>query len=257
MFNLFSGKISSVFTTAFQGLVKTIGVITQGIVDAIDHTLDIVTSLATPILDVVAKIPGLGEPVTQLVNTVTNLVDNTLDIAHLAADNLAKGDLIGAVTNIAAHTLDSATDLVGQALNDASQVVTGLSQLASPLTNGILADVPVLGDVLGSVGQTLDNLAGFVDETGSYVAGIVPGGLVAGLVLDPADTVGGVLQDVSGILTNLVGDIAPITSLVGTVPVVGTVTNGVGFVAQNTIDGIGFIGEHLEQLPPLNPLAWG
>lgn len=252
MFSLFSGKISSVFSLAFQGLTKAVGAIIETINTTVESVIDLVTEVTTPITDILTTLPVIGAPLDSVLTTTTNLVNNVTDTLGFAAEQLSTGDFLSATTNIAAHVLDTTTDTLGQTLTDASLLIQDVANLTSPITGSVLGDIPFVGDLLTAVGETANNLSGFVTETGDYVADIVPGALIAGLFFDPAGSVGGVLQDVSGTLDNLLNDLVPVTDVLSDVPVAGSLVDIVGQTAGAITDGLYNVGSLISQINPLD-----
>ena len=245
LFKLFTGKISSVLTTAFQGLVKTVGVIVESITEAVDTVVDSLQAGLAPLTNGLTQLPLIGDTVGSVLDTVNNLIDNTSSTLHNVANNLQGGTVTGVLPDL----LNDTTNLVGGVLSDASQVVQDVANLIPPSPTPL----GVVNGVLDAVGDTLDNLSGFVDQTGTYVSNIEPLGLVSGLLSDPAGTVGDTLGDVSGILNNLLGDLEPVTNVLSDLPGIGTIVDGAETVLGHTFDGVGYLGGHISQLGNLNP----
>lgn len=254
MFNLFIGKISNVFTLAFQGLTKAVGSIVEIATTAVDKVVELVTEITTPATDILKNLPIIGEPIDSLLTTTNNLLDNVSDTLHFASDQLSTGDLLSATTNIAGNVLDTTTDLIGQTLTDISTVVEDVANLTSPISGSLLGDLPLLGDLLSGVGETADNLSGFVAETGEYVADIAPGALIADLIFNPTESIGGVLQDISGTVDSLLDDLVPVTNVIEELPVVGTIVEVVGSVPGGITDGLYDLGTLIGHVDLLDPL---
>ena len=249
MFKLFTDKISSVFTTAFQGLTKLVGSIVDTVITTVDFVVDSLSEALSPVTETLTKLPVLGETIESTLTLVDHLVTNTSETVHTIADELQEGHLLAATQAIFRGTIDNATDIVGQVLVDASGTVQDIANLTSPLTHSPLGELPIIGEVLNAIGETANNLTGLIAETGVYTSDTALSQLGADLILDPIGTVGGVLQDVSGIIDNLVSDIAPITDLTNNIPVAGTVVDTVEDISKLLTDGLYTSGALLDQLP--------
>jgi hypothetical protein len=84
---------------------------------------------------------------------------------HAVSDQLLQGDLSDGIDTL----LNGTTDLVGQTLDGVSDILDSVLDTTAPLTAPLLS-LPVIGDVIASVGQTTSNLSGLISETGDYVA---------------------------------------------------------------------------------------
>ena len=252
-----NGKISSVFTLAFQGITKVVGLLTKAVITVIDQVVEIVTDITSPLTEALTQLPVIGETIETVLNVGTGLISGVSQGVHAISDDFLAGDLLGGVST----ALNGTTSLLGQSLNGVSDIVDNVLDTTAPLT-GLLTNIPVLGDVVGAVGETVGNLSGFVAETGDYVADIEPLDLVTGLLNNPVASVGGVIQDVSGTLDSLLDDLAPITTTVTTLPVVGEIVGGVGSATSLLNDGLYTLGTQLTQFKPLDlefgtPLQFG
>lgn len=248
MFKLFTGKLSSIFTTVYQGLSQAVGdtlTYVAGIVDIATSTIEEITS---PITDELAQLPIIGSSLESTLDTVNNAISDATDTIQNVGSNLSEGNLPGAVD----YLLDQATGLVGGSLNDVSEIIGEIGDIVDPITGQPLADLPILGNILTATGTTVDNASGLVNEIGDYIDAIDPVDLLSQLENAPLATVGGLVQDVSGILDNILDDVSPITDLTSDLPVVGHVVDGLGYIAQHTINGLGFLGEHISQIPTWN-----
>lgn len=249
MFSLFTGKISAVFSLALQGISKAIGFIVETVTDILDTVVETISAITSPITDALTELPLIGDTVKSVLTLESNLVSNLSDGLHQVADQLLQGALIDGVTT----AVNQITPLVGQAVKDVVDVVDNVVGLADPVTD-LLSHLPVVGDVVTAVGETTDNLLGFVAETGQYVADTEVTALVGELLTDPAATLGGVIQDVSGSLANVLEDLSPLTDAANDLPVVGDVVVKVGDLAQQVPEALYDVGTQISQIDLLNPL---
>lgn len=253
MFKLFTGKVSSVFTTLFQGISKVVGSIVETIATTVDVVSEIVTTISAPIVEKLTALPLVGDLITTTNNFVGDATSTISDSLHGTADQFINNNIAGGVQTL----LDGATTLVGDTLDHVTDLVDGATQALSPITTP-LTNAPVLGPILGNVLETADNLVGFVDETASYVSGIDATNLLSNLT-NPIATVGGIVSDVSGSLDDLLDDLAPAVGIVEQVPVLGHVVehvaDGLGYVP----DALSYLGGHLQQAPSIPEviLGWG
>lgn len=249
MFSLFSGKISGVLSMAFQGITKTVGSILKTVVETVDSLSDTLQSLTNPLTDSLTQLPIVGESIGELLDLKSNILGNVSEGLHSVADQLIANDLGAVVTS----TLEVLPTLIGDTLSDAVEVADSVLDLTTPVT-GLLNDVPVLGDLLNSVGETSANLLGFVEETGNYVSDLDLSELVGGLLSDPTASIGGVIQDASGTLDSLLNDLVPVTDLLTEIPVVGDVAAQAGQLVTNINQGIFDLGTQVSQIDLLGPL---
>ncbi len=247
MFSLFSGKISGVFTLIAQGISKVVGLITKAVITVVDEVVETLSELTAPLTEKLTALPVLGDTVSTVLDVTTGLLGDVSQGVHAISDKLIAGDLIGGVDT----ALNGTTDLVGSTLNGVSDILDSVLTTTAPLTTP-LTQLPVLGDVIGAVGQTASNLSGLVAETGDYVAGIQPLDLVGDLLNNPVASVGGVVQDVSGTLDALLDDLAPITDTAAALPLVGGVVSTVGSTLGAVNDGLYDLGSQLTQVKPLD-----
>ncbi len=243
MFGLFTGKISGVLSLVFQGISKAVGSIIETVSNVIDTVVETVGTLTNPITEQLTQLPVVGDTVD------TNVLGTLTDGLDAIANNLSQGDLLGGVNT----ALSGLTSTVGKTITDTAGVVEQVANLTSPVT-GLISGLSGLGDVLGAANQTTSNLIGFVEETGQYVGSINPTELVSSLLSDPTGSIGGVVQDVSTTLENLLNDLVPVTDLVSELPVIGDVLSQVGQTAHNINQGIYDLGTQISQINLLNPL---
>lgn len=237
-----SGKISGVFTLAVQGISKAVGLLTKAVITVIDHVVEVVAEIAAPLTDALSQLPVIGESIETVLNVGTGLVSGLSQGVHAISDELLTGDLVGGLNT----ALNGSTALLGQTVNGVSDILDSVLATTAPLT-APLAALPIIGDVVTAVSQTSTNLTGFVAETGDYIASIQPVDLVTDLLTNPIASVGGVVQDVSGSLGSLLDDLAPVTTTVSTLPVVGDVITTVGTVIGSANDGLYDLGTQLTQ----------
>ena len=252
--SLFTGKISSVFTTLFQGISKVVGTIIETVATTVDFVSEIVTTISTPIIAKLTTLPLLGDIIESTNSFVEDAVSTISDSLHGTADQFINNNLAGGVQTL----LDGATNLVGDTLNHVTDLANGATQALSPITTS-LTQLPVLGPILGNVLETTDNILGFVDETADYVSSIDATHLLSNVLSNPITTVGGVVTDVSGSLDSLLDDFAPAVGIVEQLPVLGHVVEHVGSGLGYVPDALNFIGGHLQQAPSIPEviLGWG
>lgn len=248
MFSLFTGKISSVLSLAFQGLSKLVGWVIETASDVIDTVVETVGSITTPLTEQLTQLPVVGGTVEAVLDLQSNLVGQLSDGLDAIAHDLSQGDLLGGVST----ALNGLTSTAGQAIEHTAGVVEQLVALSSPIT-GLISDLPGLGDVLDAADQTTSYLIGFVEEIGQYVGSINPTELVSGLLSDPAGSVGGVVQDASATLENLLNDLVPVTDWASELPVVGDVVTQVGETANTINQAIYDVGTQISQIDLLSP----
>lgn len=246
MFNLFSGKVSSVFSLAFQGISKALGFITKSVITVVDEIVEVVSTISAPIVDKLVGLPVIGNTIASVTDTANNLLDNLSQTVHGTADHLLNGQLETGVT----HLLGQVTPTLGGVVQDASHVVDNLLDVIAPVTQQ-LSQVPVLGNLIQAADQSLNNLTGLVDETGAYVAGVNPVDLLSSTLQNPIASVGGIVQDVSSTLDALLDDIAPLTTTLGEIPVAGGAVTLVGETVNTVNTGIFDLGSHLAAVNPL------
>ena len=242
MFGLFTGKISGVLSLVFQGISKAVGSIIETVSNVIDTVVETVGTLTNPITEQLTQLPVVGDTVDTVLDLKSNVLGNLTDGLDAIANNLSQGDLLGGVNT----ALSGLTSTVGKTIIDTAGVVEQVANLTSPVT-GLISGLSGLGDVLGAANQTTSNLIGFVEETGQYVGSINPTELVSSLLSDPTGSIGGVVQDVSTTLENLLNDLVPVTDLVSELPVIGDVLSQVGQTAHNINQGIYDLGTQISQ----------
>lgn len=244
MFSLFGGKLSSVFTMIHQGISKVIGTIVEKVADVVDTVTEIASSIVQPLTETLTDLPLLGGVVGSANDFLTDTVSNISGTLHTAADQFIASNLAGGAQTL----LDGATSLVGDTANGLRDLLADTTDALSPITDQ-LNQIPVIGNVLEAVTDTTGNLLGFVGETADYVSGIEPVPLLGDLLNNPVAAIGGVVEDLSGSLDNLLDDIAPVTDLVGNVPVVGQIVDKVVDGADLIPDALFVAGGYLQQAP--------
>ena len=243
MSTLFTGgKISGIFTLAFQGITKAVGLLTKAVITVIDQVVDIVTDITAPLTDALMQLPIVGETIGTVLNIGTGLVAELSNGVHAISDEFIAGDLLGGVST----ALNGTTSLLGQSLNGVSDILDNVLATTAPITSP-LTNLPILGDVVSAVGQTSSNLNGLIAETGDYISSIQPIDLVTSVLNNPVASVGGVIQDVSGTLDSLLDDLAPVTTTVSTLPVIGDIITTVGTVVGSANHGLYDLGTQLNQ----------
>ncbi len=249
MFSLFTGKISGVLSLAFQGISKAVGLVVETVSNVIDGVVETLGAITNPITEQLTQLPVVGDTVDAVLDLKSNILNNLGNGLDAIASDLSQGDLLGGVTT----ALNGVTSTVGQTMTDTADVLQQVSGLASPIT-GLISDLPGLEGILNAANQTTSNLIGFVAETGQYVGSINPTELVSGLLSDPTASLGGVVQDASGTLENLLNDLVPVTDVVSELPVLGDVVSQVGQTVQGINQGIYDLGTQISQIDLLNPL---
>lgn len=248
MLSLFSGKISSVFTLAFQGIAKVVGFVLETLTSVVDTVVETVNTLTAPLTETLTKLPLVGDTIHSILDLESNLVGNLSEGLHAVASDFSEGDLLGGLNT----ALNGVTATVGETLGDTSDLLGNVVGLTAPVS-GLLGSIPGLEGIIDAAGETTNNLLGFVEETGEYVAGIQPLALVNGLLSDPTASIGGVLQDTSVTLDNLLNDLVPMTDVVTALPVVGEVVHVTGSVLGSVTDGLYDVGTLLGQVDLLDP----
>lgn len=243
MFSLFSAKISSVFTLAFQGFVKAVGFVVETVSHVIDTLLDTVNLITSPITEQLTKLPVIGDSIDAVLHLESNLVNNLTGGLSTVANDLAKGDLLGGIST----ALNGVTSTVADTIVDTVNIVEGIIGLTTPIT-GLISELPLLGGILDAAGQTTSNLLGLVEETGQYVGSINPVDLVGSLISDPTSTLGGVVSDAAATIDNLLNDLLPVTDLVSEIPVIGGLIDQVGQSAHTINQGIYDLSTQISQI---------
>lgn len=249
MFSLFTGKISGVLSLAFQGISKALGFIVDTASQVIDTVVETVDTLVSPVTDTLSQLPLLGSSLEGVLELKSNLLGNLSNGLDAVAEEFNRGDLLGGVNT----ALNGVTSTLGQTLTDTSQVIEDAVALTSPIT-GLIANVPGLDGILNAASQTTSNLLGFVEETGAYVANINPTDLIAELLTDPTATIGGVVQDGSVTLENLLNDLAPVTNTIDALPLLGQIVDVTGQVSSTVTQGVYDLGTQITQIDLLDPL---
>lgn len=243
MLSLFSGKISGVFTQAFQGFTKAIGFVLETVTTIVDTVVETVGKLTSPLTETLTKLPLVGETVESVLKLESNLLGNLSGGLHAVASDFSKGDLLGGVST----ALGGVTATAGATIKDVTDVVGDLVALSAPITN-ILGDLPAIGPVVGVIGQTSTNLLGFAKENGDYVASINPVDLITGALTNPTGSLGGVLKDVSSTLDHLLDDLAPVTGSTAGIPVVGDLVGVIGSASGSLTQGIYDAGNFISKV---------
>lgn len=249
MFSLFTGKINGVFSLALQGIAKVVGFVLDTVTSVVDTVVETVSTLTAPVTDTLSKLPLVGDTIHSILDLESNLVGNLSDGLHAVASDFSEGNLLGSLNT----ALNGVTATIGQTLEDTTDSLGHIVGLTTPVTD-LLGGIPGLEGILHATGETTNNLLGFVQETGDYVASIQPLDLVNGLLSDPTGSVGSVIQDTSVMLDNLLNDLAPITDAVATLPVVGDVVTVAGPLLGSLTDGLYDVGALLGQVDLLDPL---
>ncbi|GAA5557921.1 hypothetical protein Asch01_02670 [Acinetobacter schindleri] len=237
------GKFNGVFTLAVQGISKAVGFLTKAVITLVDEVVETVSTLTAPLTDALTQLPVVGDTLKTVLDTSTGLLADVSQGVHAVSDQLLQGDLSGGIDTL----LNGTTDLVGQTLDGVSDILDSVLDTTAPLLS-----LPVIGDVVASVGQTTSNLSGLISETGNYVAGIQPLDLVNDVLSNPVASVGGVLQDVSGTIDALLDDLAPITDTAADLPVIGSIVTTVGATAGAVNDSLYDLGTQLGKVGPLD-----
>lgn len=240
MFKLFSGKISGVLTLGLQGLTKAVGHILDAVVHTADALIDTLGVVLSPLTSALSHVPVLGTTVNKVLDTTTNLLDSVTGELHQTAHTLKTGNLEGGVIDL----LDGVTSIAGNAVTGVAGLADHVVGLTDPLTE-VLGQVPVLDGAVSAVGGTVDNLLGFVGETGQYVADINPTDLLNDLASNPTGTLGGVVQDLAGSGANLVADLNPLVDLASQIPVLGSVVGAVSETGTNLTGLLGETGQYI------------
>lgn len=241
------GKFNGVFTLAVQGISKAVGFLTKAVITLVDEVVETVNTLTAPLTDALTQLPVVGDTLKTVLDTNTGLLADVSQGVHAVSDQLLQGDLSGGIDTL----LNGTTDLVGQTLDGVSDILDSVLDTTAPLTAPLIS-LPVIGDVVTTVGETASNLSGLVAETGDYVAGIQPLDLVNDTLNNPVASVGGALQDISGTVDALLDDLAPITDTAADLPAIGSIVKTVGATAGALNAGLYDLGAQLGKVSPLD-----
>lgn len=239
--DLSQGNLVAGISTALNGVTSTVG---QTIGDGV-NIVENVVGLSSPITGLIGGLPVLGPVVDAAGETSSNL----LGFVKETGDYVASINPIELVSGL----ITDPTGSIGGVIQDTSSTLGNLLNDLSPLTNSV-KDLPVVGGLVDAVGETSTNLLGFMAETGDYISGINPLDLVSGLITDPTGSLGGVIQDTSVTLDNLLNDLLPLTDTVATLPLLGEITDAAGQVAGDINHSLYDIGTFISQIDLLSPL---
>ena len=93
MFSLFTGKISSVFSLAFQGISKALGFVLETVTTVVDTVVETVGAITSPVTEALTNLPLVGDTIQSVVDLESNLLGNVSHGLHAVADQLSQGDL--------------------------------------------------------------------------------------------------------------------------------------------------------------------
>ncbi|MGW1678575.1 IniB N-terminal domain-containing protein [Saccharopolyspora sp. NPDC002376] len=163
--------------------------------------------------------------VTEINGTANHVFDTTVDLTA-AAGSTVYGDVTNMVSNVSTGDV---TNIAGD-LNVVN-ILGDVTNVAGDLNGGnvteIVANAPVVGDVVGQVGEIATN-APVVGDVVTNVGDTVTNAPVVGDIANTALT--GDITDVTGVVGGVAGNV---TSIAGDVPVVGDAVGVVGGVASN------------------------
>lgn len=193
---------------------KLVGAVVDGTTNHLGDSL-----LATTAIDTVRSVPGIGEPLGGVADQVRAAGDSVLGQVNEAIGSTPIGASIGMSAAESGGTMGAAGDVAGTL-----DQVTSVAPVASavPATEGLdavdtLDAVPAVGESVGLPAPAVGDVAGTVNETVSHLPVDVP---AVGDVAGAAAPAGGV-TDVAGGVTDAADN------------AVSSVTSGVDHVTGN------------------------
>lgn len=249
MFSLFSGKLSSVLTTAFQGLTSAVGKIVDAVVTAAETITDVVVeTVVTPTVEALHHVPVLGDVVGSVTGLVGSTTDNLFGTLHNTANNIESGNLATTLGGLATDT----SNLLGSLAVDTAST---LDHVSTTLINAA-QDFPIIGEVVETastlVSSAANNLVGTVHHLSENLQSGDVVGAVKDLLSDATFVAGNLVTDTTFVVDELLDSTSLITNTLAQVPVLGGVLNGVVASVDNVVDTVGGVGQYVADVNPVD-----
>ena len=168
--------------------------------------------------------------------------------------NLFSGKYNGALS-LALQGISQAVGFITKVIIAAvDHTVEAFSSISTPLTDKITA-IPIIGETLNSVVETVNHVVGGVSNTVNDLADdLLAGNLEQGVdrLLDNATTlVGHTVNDASDVLDNVLDLISPVTAQLSQVPVLGPIVHAADQALNNLSGLVDETGDYVGAIDPV------